>query len=329
VIQTLTEEQKPLLKVKGLAKKFPVSHAFWQEKKFVHAVNNVDFTLYPGRSLGLVGESGSGKSTTARLLLRLIEPDQGDLSYRGKDLMRFNKRELREMRRQMQLVFQDPYGSLNPQMNVEQILRFNLQVYGMDGQGKHRVRDMLELVGLPSDYAGRYPRDLSGGQRQRVNIARALISNPSLVLADEPVAALDKSVQAQVLNLFLDLQKQLNLSYLFISHDLNVVRYVCDEVIVMYLGHVVEWATSEQIYRKPAHPYTQALFAANPQIGQSGRELPGLIEGELPSPLNPPSGCPFHTRCPVAEARCKVERPALAVMEPGHRVACWLAGQTT
>jgi oligopeptide/dipeptide ABC transporter ATP-binding protein len=319
------ERFEPLLEVKGLAKKFPVGQAFWQEKQYVHAVNGVDFTLYRGRSLGLVGESGSGKSTTARLLMRLIEPDAGEVSFRGDNVLEMGKSRLRQTRRDMQMVFQDPYGSLNPRMNVEELLRFNLKVFGMDEDGQDKVRQIMDMVGLPRAFVNRYPRDLSGGQRQRVNIARALISHPSLVVADEPVAALDKSVQSQVLNLFLDLQKQLKLSYLFISHDLNIVRFVCDEVIVMYLGHVVEWASAKQIYERPAHPYTQALFESIPQVSQGKRHLIVPLQGELPSPLSPPSGCPFHTRCPMAVERCSVERPALRELEPGHHAACWLA----
>jgi|HigsolmetaAR203D_1030402.scaffolds.fasta_scaffold00281_40 oligopeptide/dipeptide ABC transporter ATP-binding protein len=319
-----TTETNALLEVEGLAKKFPVQRAFWQEKKVVHAVNGIGFALKPGRSLGIVGESGSGKSTTARLVLRLIEPDEGKVMFQGRDLLKMNRKELRALRKDMQMVFQDPYGSLNPHMTVEQLLRFNLKVFGLDGQGRQKAREAMEMVGLPERLADRYPRDLSGGQRQRVNIARALITSPSLVVADEPVAALDKSVQAQVLNLFLDLQKQLKLSCLFISHDLNVVRFICDEVIVMYLGRIVEWASSEDIWRHPRHPYTIALFQSIPQVGSS-RELAQPIRGELPSPLHPPAGCAFHTRCPFADETCARERPELKEAAAGHRVACWMA----
>src|SRR5712692_7623081 len=283
----------PLLEVRDLRKGFAVRGGWLgRPRAVVRAVDGVSFTIERGGTLGLVGESGCGKSTTARLVLRLLEPDAGTVVFAGRDLCALSGTELRPLRREMQIVFQDPYSSLNPQMCVRDLIGFNLRVHG-EGRAvvDAAVAAVLEDVGLARGYAARYPHELSGGQRQRVNLARALVVRPRLLVADEPVSALDKSVQAQVLNLFVDLRAHYSLTTLFISHDLNVVQYLSDWVAVMYLGQIVEWARADRLYAQPLHPYTQALLAAAPDVDRPrGRRTPPLA-GDLPSPLDPPSGC--------------------------------------
>jgi peptide/nickel transport system ATP-binding protein len=316
----------PLLDVQGLRKEFPVRGGWLgRTRATVRAVDDVSFRIERGATLGLVGESGCGKSTTARLVLRLLEPDGGRVTFDGVDLATLSGGALRSLRRQMQIVFQDPYSSLNPQMCVRDLIGFNLRVHGEGGVAVERaVSAVLSDVGLARDYAARYPHELSGGQRQRVNLARALVLRPRLLVADEPVSALDKSVQAQVLNLFVDLRAQYGLTTLFISHDLHVVEYLSDWVAVMYLGQIVEWARVERIYTEPLHPYSQALLAAAPDVDRPRGRRPPPLAGDLPSPLDPPSGCRFRTRCPRVMPICAEVAPPLLPQAPGHAVACHL-----
>ncbi len=316
----------PLLDIRDLRKTFPVRGGWLgRARAAVRAVDGVSFTVEPGSTLGLVGESGCGKSTTARLVLRLVEPDGGSIHFDGRDVTAVPGRELRALRREMQIVFQDPYSSLNPQMCVRDLIGFNLRVHGERGAAvEAAVTRVLEDVGLTRGYAARYPHELSGGQRQRVNLARALVVRPRLLVADEPVSALDKSVQAQVLNLFVDLRAQYGLTTLFISHDLNVVQYLSDWVAVMYLGQLVEWGRADAVYARPLHPYTQALMAAAPDPDRPRGQRPPPLAGDLPSPLDPPSGCRFRTRCPHAMPICAEQPPVLAPQAPAHTVACHL-----
>ncbi len=316
----------PLLDIRDLRKTFPVRGGWLgRARAAVRAVDGVSFTVEPGSTLGLVGESGCGKSTTARLVLRLVEPDGGSVHFDGRDVTALSDRDLRALRREMQIVFQDPYSSLNPQMCVRDLIGFNLRVHGERGAAvEAAVTSVLEDVGLARGYAARYPHELSGGQRQRVNLARALVVRPRLLVADEPVSALDKSVQAQVLNLFVDLRAQYGLTTLFISHDLNVVQYLSDWVAVMYLGQLVEWGRADAVYARPLHPYTQALMAAAPDPDRPRGQRPPPLAGDLPSPLDPPSGCRFRTRCPHAMPICAEQPPVLAPQAPAHTVACHL-----
>jgi oligopeptide transport system ATP-binding protein len=292
----------------------------------VKAVDGLSFEVRKGETLGLVGESGCGKSTTGRLLLRLLEPSEGSVLFENQEITSLSKEELRKLRREMQMVFQDPYASLNPRHTVEKILEEPLIVHGIGNKAerKKRVREILEVVGLSSYHAKRYPHQFSGGQRQRIGIARALMTKPKLIIADEPVSALDVSIQSQVLNLMEDLQNEFDLTYIFIAHDLGVVRHISDRVGVMYLGRIVELSTSEQIYQKPMHPYTEALLSAVPVPDPEERKETRLLEGDIPSPSNPPKGCAFHTRCHACMEVCKQERPELKEVEEGHFVACHL-----
>jgi oligopeptide transport system ATP-binding protein len=318
---------EPLLQVKGLKKYFPITGGVFGKKiGEVKAVDDVTFTVYKGETLGIVGESGCGKSTTGRMLLRLIEPTEGSIVFEGKEVTKLSKSELRKMRRDMQMIFQDPFASLNPRHTVEKILEEPLVVHGIGSkeERKKRVQEMLEIVGLGRYHAKRYPHQFSGGQRQRIGIARALMTNPKLIIADEPVSALDVSIQAQVLNLLEDLQKEFGLTYIFIAHDLGVVRHISDRVGVMYLGRLVELADSDQLYESPKHPYTKALLSAVPIPDPEYKKESQLLSGDLPNPANPPQGCAFHTRCSACMDICKQKRPEMKEVEEGHYVACHL-----
>ena len=314
---------QPLLQIKGLTKHFPLKKSLFSKGEVVRAVDNIDFDVMTGETLGVVGESGCGKSTTARLLMQLINPTAGEVFFDG---MRVGSRDLplKEFRRQVQMVFQDSYASLNPRLTIEDSIAFGPQVHGVSKQDAlGRAHDLLERVGLaPARFAGRYTHELSGGQRQRVNIARALALQPRVVILDEAVSALDKSVEAQVLNLLLDLKDAFNLTYVFISHDLNVVRFISDRVMVMYLGQVVEVGPADALFDNPAHPYTQALLSSIPAMDPAHRTEKAAISGDPPNPINPPSGCRFHTRCPVAQAVCSQIAPTLGKLHTTHAVAC-------
>jgi oligopeptide/dipeptide ABC transporter ATP-binding protein len=320
----------PLLEVRHLKKYFPVrSGIFSRISSWVKAVDDVSFEIALGETTGLVGESGCGKTTVGRTVLRLIEPTAGEILFDGEDVCKLDAKRLQWLRRQAQIIFQDPYSSLNPRMTVGAIIGEPLSVHGL-AQGKdldRRVQELLERVGLSPSYRSRYPHEFSGGQRQRIGIARALALNPRFIVCDEPVSALDVSIQAQILNLLQDLRKELNLSYLFISHDLNVVEHIADRVTVMYLGKLVETAPVDELFRNPLHPYTQALMSANPIPDPTVRTERIILTGDVPSPLNPPSGCPFHTRCPKVMGHCKTLEPPLIRIGQGkdeHTVWCHL-----
>ena len=318
-----------LLEVHNLKKYFPVrAEGFSAERKFVHAVDGVSFSVAKGQTLGIVGESGCGKSTTARLVAKLMEPDSGNLVFDGDGVAEFRGMDLKDFRRNLQMVFQDSFASLNPRLTVLQTIAFGPQVHGMKAaEANTLARDLLSRVGMnPAQFGARYPHELSGGQRQRVNIARALAFDPRLLILDEAVAALDKSVQAQVLNLLQELKAERQLTYLFISHDLHVVHYVSDQVMVMYLGQIVELGPVEHIYGHSVHPYTQALLSAVPSMDPAHRTMAPSISGDPPNPINPPAGCRFHDRCPRAAAVCLQQAPALLPVAHavGHQVACHL-----
>ncbi len=316
-----------LLEVNGLKKHFPIKGGVLQRQvAAVKAVDGVSFTVRKGETLGIVGESGCGKSTTGRLLLQLIEPTEGSVRFEEKDVTSLSKKELRKLRREMQMVFQDPFASLNPRHTVERILEEPLIVHGIgkSAERKKMVRDLLETVGLSSYHAKRYPHQFSGGQRQRIGIARALMTKPKLIIADEPVSALDVSIQSQVLNLMQELQEEFDLTYIFIAHDLGVVRHISDRVGVMYLGKMVELADSEKLYKNPLHPYTQALLSAVPVPDPDYKRESIILTGDIPSPSSPPAGCAFHTRCQACMDICKTETPEFREIEPGHYAACHL-----
>ena len=324
------EAAEVLLELRGLRKDFPVGRGLWPWRKgrVLRAVAGVDLEVRAGESLGLVGESGCGKSTLGRLILRLLEPSAGSIRFRGRDITRLNSRQLRPIRREMQVIFQDPYASLNPRMSIEATLAEALLVHRLvksKAEARQRVAELLERVGLRPELMERYPHEFSGGQRQRVGIARALAVSPRFIVADEPVSALDVSVQAQVLNLLVDLQEEFGLSLLLISHDLRVVQRVCHRVAVMYLGRIVEEGNAQEVSAAPLHPYTQALLAALPQLRVAKGEEQPLLRGDLPSPVTPPSVCVFHPRCPQAKpGLCDRELPTLRDIAPGRRVACHL-----
>jgi oligopeptide transport system ATP-binding protein len=318
-----------LLQVTDLKMHFPIYRGVFQRQVgAVHAVDGVTFDVMRGETLGLVGESGCGKSTTGRTILQLYKPTAGNIHFEGVDLVKLHGEDLRHMRRKMQMIFQDPYASLNPRMTVEQIVGEPLMVHNAAvGQEIHeRVHHLLEIVGLNPSFATRYPHEFSGGQRQRIGVARALALQPSFIICDEPISALDVSIQAQVVNLLEELQEQFNLTYLFIAHDLSMVRHISKRVAVMYLGVVVELADRDELYRSPLHPYTQALLSAVPipdPVADVNRNRV-MLEGDVPSPVNPPSGCRFRTRCPIAEKACADSRPDFREVSSGHFVACHL-----
>lgn len=316
---------QPLLEVKDLKKYFPIKGGIFSKTiGHVQAVDGISFQLFPGETVGLVGESGCGKSTAARTILRLIEPTSGEVYFEGQDILKLGKKPMRALRRQMQIIFQDPYASLNPRMTVASIVGEPLEIHKIaKGREKEEiVANILEKVGLRPEHMRRYPHEFSGGQRQRIGIARALALNPKLIIGDEPVSALDVSIQAQVINLLEDLQKEFNLTYLIIAHDLSVVEHISDRVAVMYLGKIVELATDRELYRNPSHPYTEALLSAVPRPDPTIKKQRIILPGDVPSPINPPSGCRFHTRCLYAKADCKTVEPQLQDIGGGHYVAC-------
>jgi peptide/nickel transport system ATP-binding protein len=335
VESTARESDNRVLEVSGLKKHFPIQRGLFRKTVgHVRAVDGVDFYVRDGETFGLVGESGCGKTTTGRLLLRAIEPTAGSIRFRDRDqgwvnLAELNREDLRQVRRNMKIIYQDPYSSLNPRMTLLQIVGEHLTVNHM-AKGKaleERVAHLLEIVGLRPEYMRRYPHAFSGGQRQRIGIARALSMNPQFIVCDEPVSALDVSIQAQILNLLRSLQTQFGLSYIFVAHDLSVVEHVSDRVSVMYVGKIVETASTDELYEHPMHPYTEALMSAVPRPDPKAKKERIILQGEVASPANPPSGCYFHPRCRYAQPRCSQEEPALTEMKPEHFVACHLAGQ--
>lgn len=316
-----------LLQVRDLKKHFPIKRGVLRRTVGqVRAVDGVSFGIEQGRTLGVVGESGCGKSTMGRSILRLLEPTSGQVHFKGKDVLHLSRGDMRAMRREMQIVFQDPYASLNPRYSIEKTLLEPMVIHNLHtpAQRRERVRNLLERVGLDPDYAARFPHEFSGGQRQRIGIARALAVNPKLIMLDEPVAALDVSVQSQVLNLLEDLQQDFNLTYIFVAHDLSVVRHISDRIMVLYLGKMAEFADRDALFDDPLHPYTRALLSAVPIPDPDAKRERIILKGDLPSPANPPKGCVFHTRCPLAEQRCKEQVPEWREVKSNHYVACHL-----
>lgn len=323
--------QTPLLEVRNLRKLFPAKSSFLsKEKTYIKAVDDVSFTLNPKETLGVVGESGCGKSTMGRSVLRLIEPTDGEIIYKGQNFRNANGQELRKMRADMQIIFQDPYASLNPRMTVGEIIAEPLNIqkrYSSREEVRAEVLKIMEVVGLNPKYYNRYPHEFSGGQRQRIGIARAIVLHPSLVVCDEPVSALDVSIQSQVLNLLRRLQDSMGMAYIFISHNLSVIKHISDRVMVMYLGHVVEMADKKELFANPSHPYTQALLSAIPMPERHSKRKKIILEGDLPSPANPPSGCIFHTRCFMAQEICSTQKPELKDLGDDHFCACHFCGK--
>jgi oligopeptide transport system ATP-binding protein len=318
----------PLLEVKNLKVHFPVKRGmFGAAREFVRAVDDVSFSIAPGETLGLVGESGCGKTTLGRAIVRLVAPTAGTVSLEGADITQLDGAALRAQRRKLQMIFQDPYGSLNPRMTVQDIVGEAVDIHGLaenKSARQKRIAELLKAVGLDATYAQRYPHEFSGGQRQRIGIARALAVEPKLIVCDEPVSALDVSVQAQIINLLQDLQQQHGIAYLFIAHDLAVVEHISRRVMVMYLGKIVELAEAKAIIRAPKHPYTQALISAVPVVDPDSKRQRIILPGDVPSPINPPSGCSFHPRCPIAIDECRTNVPPLREISPGHFAACHL-----
>lgn len=328
----MADNSTPLLKVEHLHKEFPTGSGFMGgkfSKKVVSAVNDLSFEIRAGETFGLVGESGCGKSTTGRAIMHLDPPTSGKVYFEGRDISKMNKKELKAMRREMQFIFQDPYASLNPRMTIGEIISEPMVIHGIGTPEERieRVRELLDVVGLNPEHINRYPHEFSGGQRQRVGIARSFILRPKLIICDEPVSALDVSIQAQVLNLLKDLQKQYGTAYLFIAHDLSVVQHISDRVAVMYLGKMVELSDWKSLYAEPNHPYSQALLSAvpipDPDVQQNRKRI--ILAGDPPSPIDPPSGCRFHTRCPIAQAKCSEEAPEFREIGEGHFCACHYA----
>ena len=323
----MSNNKNVLIKVENLKMHFPIYRGVIRRQVgAVRAVDGISFDIHEGETLGLVGESGCGKSTTGRCILRLYKPTAGSIYYKDKNLVNLKSEPMRMMRREMQMIFQDPYASLNPRMTVRDIVGEPMMAFN-EGTGKQidaRVKELLDLVKLNPDFIGRYPHEFSGGQRQRIGVARALALNPSFIVCDEPISALDVSIQAQVVNLLEDLQKELNLTYLFIAHDLSMVRHISDRVAVMYLGIIVELADRDELYKNPLHPYTQALLSAipvaDPVYSETRHRV--ILEGDVPSPVNPPSGCRFRTRCPIADTICAEKQPEWREIKPGHFAAC-------
>ncbi|MFN2383014.1 MAG: ABC transporter ATP-binding protein [Gemmatimonadota bacterium] len=314
-----------LLAVRDLRKYFPIRKGFWSRTVGqVKAIDGISFDIFPGEVLGLVGESGCGKTTTGRCILRLIEPTSGRVEFAGEDVLALDKRGLRTIRGEMQIIFQDPYSSLNPRITVGAMLAEALKIHEIaeGAAAQARIRELLQVVGLFPEHASRYPHEFSGGQRQRIGVARALSVNPKFIVCDEPVSALDVSVQAQVINLLRDLQSEFDLTFLFIAHDLAVVEHISDRVAVMYLGKLMELAEADELYRNPLHPYTRALLSAIPVAEPRGRRERIVLQGDVPSPANPPTGCPFHPRCPIASAECAEVIPEFRDVGGGHFVAC-------
>ncbi len=328
----MPQSSAPILEVQDLVKHFPIWKGILRRRQAgaVHAVDGVSFTVRPGETLGLVGESGCGKSTMARTVIRLHEPTSGSVRFEGEDLLALRGGALRRRRRRIQMIFQDPYASLNPRMRVGQVLKEPLREHGLaTGDLDRKVKELMARVGLNPDFIDRFPHEFSGGQRQRIGIARALVLEPSLIICDEPISALDVSVQAQIINLLEDLQKDLGLAYLFVAHDLSMIRHISHRVAVMYLGGMVELGGRGDVYARPLHPYTQALLSVvpvpNPRSERLRKRI--LLTGELPSAIDPPVGCRFHTRCRYAEERCRNVRPELREITPGHSAACHRAGE--
>lgn len=325
-MEQIKSSNSTVLRVEGLRKYFPVRRGFFRKViGWIKAVDGVDFGIYQGKTLGLVGESGCGKSTIGLLILKLLETNEGRIIYQDQDISGLSQNEMKPLRKEMQIIFQDPFGSLNPRMTVGQSIEEGLRAMGAKGHAERRTRvgSLLEMVGIGPDVADFYPHEFSGGQRQRIGIARALSVEPSLIVCDEPVSALDVSIQSQIINLLMELQNKLGLSYLFISHDLTVVGYMSDTVAVMYLGHIMEYAPAEELYDNPIHPYTLALLSAIPSPEPDDRHEHKTLAGDVPSPFNPPPGCKFQGRCPLVEDRCRKEEIDVYKVNEEHTVRCW------
>lgn len=323
-----TKPKLPILEVNNLKQYFPLKkESLFSPKQTVKAVDDISFKLYPGETLSIVGESGCGKSTTGRSILRLDEPTEGEVLFNGTSMTALSKKELRDIRGDIQVIFQDPYASLNPRQTIRKMLQeaMTIQKVMPKVQMEARLLELMSLVGLRPEYLERYPHEFSGGQRQRIGIARALCVNPKVIICDEAVSALDVSIQAQIINLLKGMQRDLDLTFLFISHDLSVVRHISDRVIVMYLGTIVEIADKDSLFDSPSHPYTKALLSAIPSIDEQHKKDRIILRGDVPSPIDPPTGCRFHTRCPFATDRCKQEVPALRALSESHKVACHYA----